>query len=468
MTQPAQYTPTTDFSQDEANSVSGRSNVRTAQLDTEFINIQTSINQLVTNIGLLQRDDGALLDGIVTMQALSAAVTALFVSIGANPRGAWVTATAYAVKDIIETGSPLAPYMCVTAHTSGVFATDYAAHKWVALGANTASATNVVFTPTGTVAATNAQTAIAEVASEAVQKSANGSDFASIATTRTNLSVPSIAEVQTHASTVSAAGGTSDAITGSYTPAITPATDKMILFVRAGGANTSTTPTFTPNSGVVAAKTIKKSNLQALVVGDIAGSGHVLALQWNSSDDSWTLLNPAFPSTTFRDTDFIVSDNTDTTKKVKLEVSGVTTGTTRTLTVPNQDSTLVVQGDAASAADMESVSSTTKYITPANMHRHPGVVKVCGACGVAGDLSSPSYGVTSITDSMTGEMVVVMSTSFSSTVYVPGATTYCTNATLARVNVRNAGSFVVDAISTATDVPVDPNIGYTFWALGDH
>lgn len=465
--QPAQYTPTTDFSQDEASSVSGRSGVRTPQLDTEFINIQTSINQLVTNNGLLQRDDGALLDGIVTLQALSAAVTALFVSIGANPRGAWVTATAYAVKDIIETGSPLAPYMCVTAHTSGVFATDYTAHKWVALGANTASATNVVFTPTGTIAATNAQTAIAEVASEAVQKSANGSDFASIATTRTNLSVPSIADVQTHASTVSAAGGTSDAITGSYTPAITPATDKMILFVRAGGANTSTTPTFTPNSGVVAAKTIKKSNLQALVVGDIAGSGHVLALQWNSSDDSWTLLNPAFPSTTFRDTDFTVSDNTDTTKKVKLEVSGVTTGTTRTLTVPDQDSTLVVQGDAASQADMEAAVSTTKYVPPARQHSHPSAAKVWGACGVAGNLSSPSYGVTSITDSSTGVAVVVLSTSFSTAVYCAMATIHATNAVMAQISIRNAGSFVIQSISTATDLPADPSVGYNFLAFGD-
>jgi hypothetical protein len=42
--------------------------------------------------------------------------------------GAWITATAYAVDDIVEyQGSS---YICVVAHTSGAFATDLAAVKW--------------------------------------------------------------------------------------------------------------------------------------------------------------------------------------------------------------------------------------------------------------------------------------------------------------------------------------------------
>lgn len=47
---------------------------------------------------------------------------------------------------------------------------------------------------------------------------------------------------------------------------------------------------------------------------------------------------------TFSDTDFEVFDNVDNSKKVKLEVSGVTTLTTRTLTVPNEDTTIVGTG----------------------------------------------------------------------------------------------------------------------------
>lgn len=43
-------------------------------------------------------------------------------------KGAWVTATAYAVNDAVsEAGSA---YICLVAHTSGTFATDLAASKW--------------------------------------------------------------------------------------------------------------------------------------------------------------------------------------------------------------------------------------------------------------------------------------------------------------------------------------------------
>ncbi len=45
--------------------------------------------------------------------------------------------------------------------------------------------------------------------------------------------------------------------------------------------------------------------------------------------------------TSFSDADFEVYDNVDNTKIAKLEVSGITTGTTRTLTVPNANTTIV-------------------------------------------------------------------------------------------------------------------------------
>lgn len=43
-------------------------------------------------------------------------------------RGAWATATAYAVNDQVTTGGNT--FVCLIAHTSGVFATDLAAGKW--------------------------------------------------------------------------------------------------------------------------------------------------------------------------------------------------------------------------------------------------------------------------------------------------------------------------------------------------
>lgn len=46
---------------------------------------------------------------------------------------AWVTLTAYVVGDFVSSGTTI--YRCLTAHTSGTFATDLTALKWVAITA---------------------------------------------------------------------------------------------------------------------------------------------------------------------------------------------------------------------------------------------------------------------------------------------------------------------------------------------
>ncbi len=99
--------------------------------------------------------------------------------------------------------------------------------------------------------------------------------------------------LQGNACNISSAGGTADAITGSYTPGITALTNGMTLYVRASSANATTTPTFTPNSGTIAAKTIVKGAGAALAAGDIAGVGHWVELQYDSILDKWVQLNPA-------------------------------------------------------------------------------------------------------------------------------------------------------------------------------
>lgn len=89
------------------------------------------------------------------------------------------------------------------------------------------------------------------------------------------------------------AGGTADALTGSLSLAVTALSGGMLFSVRASMANTTATPTFTPNVGTIAAKQIVKGAGSALVAGDIAGSGHWLELQYDSTLDKWVLLNPA-------------------------------------------------------------------------------------------------------------------------------------------------------------------------------
>lgn len=188
--QPVPYNPTVDFSDEEAAGVSGRSTVRTAAVDTELSNIATTISQILTNLAIIQRDDGNLKDLSVNPYNLSASTLLLIGSAGftvSNPIG-WLTATAYAARVMVTNGT--GTYVSVSAHTSGVFATDLAAGKWVRIfdSANYI-ASGVAFTPTGTIAATDVQAAIAEVALEALQKSSNLSDLVNAATARNNLAL---------------------------------------------------------------------------------------------------------------------------------------------------------------------------------------------------------------------------------------------------------------------------------------
>lgn len=85
-------------------------------------------------------------------------------------------------------------------------------------------------------------------------------------------------------------GGTADAITATYSPAITALVDGQLCCVRATAANATTTPTFAPSG--LTARTIVKVGGTALAVGDIAADGHELQLRYDLANTRWELLNP--------------------------------------------------------------------------------------------------------------------------------------------------------------------------------
>lgn len=91
-----------------------------------------------------------------------------------------------------------------------------------------------------------------------------------------------------------AAGGTADAITAAYSIPLTALVDGQLCYVRALGANTTTTPTFSPNG--LTARTIVKEGGEALSVGDISAAGQELILRYNLANTRWELLNPAQPA----------------------------------------------------------------------------------------------------------------------------------------------------------------------------
>lgn len=107
--------------------------------DAEFNAIRTSLNLAITNLGLIQRDDGNLKNALVTMDTLANDVLT-FIGSGDSwtPRGDWATTTNYEVGDIVTDDSvsasgEKATYVCAEAHTSGTFAVDLTASKWIVL-----------------------------------------------------------------------------------------------------------------------------------------------------------------------------------------------------------------------------------------------------------------------------------------------------------------------------------------------
>lgn len=105
-----------------------------ARLAAELTALSIFATQVRASLAAIQRDDGLLKNLSVHPEALSSATRAL-IGGGWPVRGAWVTATAYAVSDVVANGTT--PYVCLVAHTSGTFNTDLAAGKWVALTPNT-------------------------------------------------------------------------------------------------------------------------------------------------------------------------------------------------------------------------------------------------------------------------------------------------------------------------------------------
>jgi len=91
-----------------------------------------------------------------------------------------------------------------------------------------------------------------------------------------------------------AASGTHDAIVAAYDPPVAALVDGMVLYFRAAAANQTAAPTFTPNSGVIAAHTIAKLGGQALWGADIPGASAECAVRYNLANTRWELISPTF------------------------------------------------------------------------------------------------------------------------------------------------------------------------------
>lgn len=126
-----------DFTDDELANKAGRVSQDSAQLDAEFDEIASAVNNHAIDLDVLLRDDGNLQDNILIGHEFSAAaITYLKAAVGnqngaLNWRSTWATATDYEIGDlVVDTGGTDDVYICLVDHTSAVLATDISAGKW--------------------------------------------------------------------------------------------------------------------------------------------------------------------------------------------------------------------------------------------------------------------------------------------------------------------------------------------------
>ena len=122
MAQPSTYNRQASFQDYQAASPSAP--ISGTDLDSEFNQVKITLDEILQNMALLQRDDGELANESVGNDQLAPAL-----AIGFNSPTQWLTATDY-TADIDTVFNDNKFYVCRTTHTSGTFATDLAAVKW--------------------------------------------------------------------------------------------------------------------------------------------------------------------------------------------------------------------------------------------------------------------------------------------------------------------------------------------------
>ena len=212
-----------------------------------------------------------------------------------------------------------------------------------------------------------------------------------------------------------ATGGTADAITATFAPVPRYPSNGVCLSVRAASANATTTPTFTPNSGVIAAATIVKGNNLPLVAGDIAGAGHWLELAWDSTLTKWVLLNPATG----------VAANPDASTSVKGKVQ------------------------LATAAEVATGTDALKAVTPATLLSSKGAAKAwVNINGTTGAIRA-SFNVSSVTRNGVGDYTITFTNAMSDANYTLGGSTtnYTATPCLILCPAANAGGLLLKTTS---------------------
>lgn len=121
MAQPTTFNRAYNFTEYQASNPSAP--LPADRIDAEFNLIKQTLDEVLANLAVIQRDDTELANDSVGLDQLTAEVL-----IGFDPPTTWATLTAYTSGDTVFHDTVF--YLCETSHTSGTFATDLGAGKW--------------------------------------------------------------------------------------------------------------------------------------------------------------------------------------------------------------------------------------------------------------------------------------------------------------------------------------------------
>ena len=140
-------------------------------------------------------------------------------------------------------------------------------------------------------------------------------------------------------------GGSSTAYTATSNETYTSLSDGITITLRMHTANGASA---TLNVDSLGAKAINIYSSTALPSATL-NSGGIYRFTYDSADDVWYVQSNFVSATTFSDASFSLTDNSDATKILNFQLSGITTSTTRTLTIPDANGTILLDGDIGSS-----------------------------------------------------------------------------------------------------------------------
>lgn len=260
-----------------------------------------------------------------------------------------------------------------------------------------------------------------------------------------------VSELQDSSHTWIAGGGTADAITATYAPALASLVNGCLVGFRAASANATTTPTFAPNG--LTAKTIVKGANAAVVAGDIAGNHAEYFVRYNSTTDKWHLLNPAYPTTVVPDlsqatTDTTLGDVADYVIGLDASESNATNKGLVSTFMANAVNTATAETTALPTDKIPVYSATAsawRYETPVTLASNAAVTSP-GFKGMPQNIQSGTYGIV-LADA--GKTLFHSSTAHTYTIPANGTIAFDIGTVITIVNANGSGDITL-AITTDT------------------